>query len=587
MPCSTAEADWRRVTRKTKILGKRRVVHETELQSRKPWVLLTGLFALAGLLIAWMGRGVSLIGDEWAWIFASVDPRFEDLFQNYNGHLMATTYALYDLLTRISLAHLWIYRAPALILHLVVAYLVFCLARRRLDSFTALVPTAVVLFLGTGADAYLSGLNYNELAATAACLGALLLLERQTPQADAAASGLLVLGIASFSNAVAFAAGVVVELLVRSDRSLRRLWIPLVPFALYAGWRLRWGSSSDAAPGSPTDVIRQAFRAATGAFAGLAGVQLENFTLKAHLPWLAAVAQIVLILLIVGTCTVFTMRHHRVSPRLANLVVTGAILWLLIGLGRSSQEVYASRYVYEGAIIALLILVELAAVFAVQTSTVRRILAFSIAVAIVLNIGWMAVWARHLRKASDLTRAQLAALEIAGSEAAPSFRPASGFLLDHVTAGDYFAAVREFGDSPAYSPGELRRAPEIQREAADRVLVRALALKLTAAGLRFTPADVQVEHLASGRLTHRGNCLLVSPRRDQAMAVDLVVRSSKGVTLMPTPRAALHIQVRRFADQYEPVPIPVHRTGRLLIPLGGAGDPWHLRVIANAPTTVC
>ncbi len=64
MPCSTAEADWRRVTRKTKILGKRRVVHETELQSRKPWVLLTGLFALAGLLIAWMGRGVSLIGDE-------------------------------------------------------------------------------------------------------------------------------------------------------------------------------------------------------------------------------------------------------------------------------------------------------------------------------------------------------------------------------------------------------------------------------------------------------------------------------------------------------------------------------------------
>jgi hypothetical protein len=192
-----------------------------------------------------------------------------------------------------------------------------------------------------------------------------------------------------------------------------------------------------------------------------------------------------------------------------------------------------------------------------------------------------------LRKASDLTRAQLAALEIAGSEAAPSFRPASGFLLGHVTAGEYFAAVREFGDSPAYSPAELRRAPEKEREAADRVLARALALRLTAAGLRFTAADVQVEHLASGRLTHRGNCLLVSPQPDQAMSVDLVVRSSKGVTLRPAPRATLHIQVRRFADQYESVPISVHRTGRLLTPLGGVGDPWHLRVVAYAPATVC
>ncbi len=576
-----------RVTRETRLLVKRMIVQGVEPQLGKPRVLLIGLFALAGLVIAWMGRGVSLIGDEWAWIFASVDLRFGDLFQNYNGHLMATTYALYEGLTRISLAQLWIYRATALILHLVVAYLVFCLARRRLGSFAALAPTAVVLFLGTGADAYLSGLNYNELAATAACLAALLMLERQTPRADAAASGLLVLGIASFSNAVAFAAGVVVELLVRSDRSLRRLWIPLVPLALYGGWRLRWGSPSDVAPGSPADVIRQAFRAATGAFAGLAGIQLENFTLTAHLPWLAGFAQAVLVLLIVGTCVLLTLRHHRVSPRLANLVVTGAILWLLIGLGRSSQDVYASRYVYEGAIVALLIVVELAAGFAVRTSTVRRIIGFSIAAVIVLNIGWMAVWARHLRRVSDLTRAQLAALEIAGSEAAPSFRPASGFLLGHVTAGDYFAALREFGDSPAYSPAELRRAPENEREAADRVLVRAFALKLTAIGLRSPPADVQVGHLASGLLTRRGTCLLVRPRGGQALSVDLVVRSSKGVTLRPAPRTTLQIQLRRFADRYESAPMPVHRARRLRTPLGSVGDPWHLRVVGHAPATVC
>ena len=61
----------------------------------------------------------------------------------------------------------------------------------------------------------LRGLHRAEDLLLASLLGALLMLERQTAQADAAASGLLVLGIASFSNAVAFAAGVVVELLVR------------------------------------------------------------------------------------------------------------------------------------------------------------------------------------------------------------------------------------------------------------------------------------------------------------------------------------------------------------------------------------
>jgi hypothetical protein len=561
------------------------------LSGRQPWVLLAGILVVAAVVITWMGRDVSLIGDQWAWIFAAIDPRFGDLFHNYNGHLMATTYALYDVLPRIGLTQLWIYRAVALVLHLIVAYLVFCLARRRLGPALALVPTLVILFLGTGADAYLSGVNYNELAATAACLGALLALERQTPRGDVAASALLVLGVASFSNAIAFAGGVAVEVLFRRAGRLRRLWIPLVPVVLYGAWRLHWGSSSDVAPGGPLDVIRQSVRAATGAFAGLAGVQLENFTLKAHLPWLAAVAQIALAVLIVGACTLLAMRRFRIDARLANLLVTGTILWVLIGLGRSSQEVYASRYVYEGGIIALLIIVELAAVSTIRGRIGRRLLAIAIAVSVVLNIGWMAVWGRHLRQVSDMTRAQLAALEIAGDAAPPSFGPDASYPLARVTAGEYFAALRAFGRSPAYTPARLRQASAESREAGDGVLIRAFSLRLQDA--RSRPASdgspAQVEALISGRLTRHGRCFTVSPRGKRPAIVAIGVRSPSGVTLKHAQRATQEVGVRRFGDRYQSVPWTAGARGaaQLLTPLGRVRDPWHVRVTASTPTEVC
>jgi hypothetical protein len=552
---------------------------------------LIGLLVLGAVVIAWMGGGVSLIGDQWAWVFAGLDPHFTGLFENYNGHLMATTFAFYDLLPRISLTQLWIYRAVAIVLHLAVTYLVYLLARPRLGPSLALLPTLIVLILGTGADAYVGGQNYNELASTGACLGALLMLERRTPRCDIAASGLLLLGVASFSNAVAFAAGVAVEILVRRNRRVDQLWIPALPLALYAAWRLHWGSSSDVAPGGPFEVIKQSYRAATGAFAGLAGVQLENFTLKAHLPWLAAVAQVALGVAIVGVCALLVRHGVGVSARLANLAVAGVVLWLLLGLGRgSSQDVYASRYVYEGAVIALLVLVELAAAYGIPGRAWRPALAVAIAITVALNIGWMAVWARHLRHVSDVTRAQLGALEIVGHAAPPDFRPEPGFPLRHVTARDYFRARREFGRSPAYSTERLRRSSEESREAADSVLIRGFSIRVTEAASPATSRpSAQVERVISGRLTRRGRCLTITPRGQSAAVVELASRSDSGITLRPTAGGTQTVEVRRFADRFQPVGAGKAdlAVARLLTPLGRSRDPWHVRVTITTPTEIC
>ena len=506
---------------------------------RSASITVAVVIALAAVVIMWMGRGVALIGDQWAWIFAAVDPHLRDAFQNYNGHLVATTFGLYDLLPRISLTQFWLYRVVALVLHLAVAYLVFCLARQRIGAWAAVAPAVIVAFLGTGADAYLSGLNYNAVAATGACLGALLAFERRTSRADLAASGLLLVGLASFSNAVAFAAGVFVEALWQRDRR-RRVWVAVLPLALYAAWRLHWGSSSDAAPGGAFDVARHSFRAATGAFAGLAGVQLENFTLKAHLPWLSAAAQVVFAFLVLVTCAVFGLRRIRIGPRLANLLVSGIVLWLLIAFARgSSQNVYASRYVYQGAVIALLIVVEVASAFDMRGRTARRLLILAVAVSVVLNVGWMAVWARHMRHVTTVTRGQLAALEIARDAAPPSFAPSPGFLLGQVTARDYYAAVGTFGGSPAYTTAQLRQASEEVRRAADRVLVRAFSLRFARGG---SPAHgvppPEVEHVTSARVLRHGSCLTLSPM-GTAPVVELAVRSPSGIVLRRTPRGTL------------------------------------------------
>jgi hypothetical protein len=550
------------------------------------------ILALAAVVIMWVGRGVALIGDEWAWIFDGFHVDAGEILQDYNGHLMATTFGLFDVLPRtVGLGHFWAYRAVALVLHLAIALLVFGLARRRLGPWLAVAPAAVVAFLGTGADAFLSGLNYNVLAATAACLAALLTLERRTRRADLATCALLVIGLASFTNAVAFTAGVFVELLWQRDR-WHRLWVPLVPTALYGAWRLHWGTSVSVAGSAPrgvVDVLKHSFEAATGAFAGLAGVQLGSPTLNAHLPWLRTLAQVVLALCILLFAWLVVRRLHP-SPRFANVIVTGVLLWLLIGLGRGSLEaLYESRYVYQGAIIAVLIIVEAAAAYGIRGRTALSLVTLGVAVSVALNIGWMVVWGQHLRRESALARARLAALEISRDSAPPLFRPANDFALGAVTVRDYFKAVRKFGGSPAYTTAQLRRAPENTREAADRVMVRAFNLRLAAGGSSVHGPSPAVERLIAGRIMNDGSCLTLSPEGALGV-VDIAPRSSSGVVLENRPSGRLRVGARRFGDAYtrglggRP---DAAGTATLVTPLGAASDPWHLRVSSTAQARIC
>jgi hypothetical protein len=567
------------------------------------------VLALAAVAIMWAGREITFMADEWRWIFNGLHPSADAILRDDNGHLLASTQVVYDVLLRtVGLGDYWVYRAVALLLQLAVALLVFLLARPRIGQWLAIAPAAVIAFLGTGADAFLSAINIGVLSATLACLAALLMLERGSRRADLAACVLLVVGLASWTSAVAYLAGVFVEVLWRRDR-WRRLWVPLIPAGLYLAWKLQWAGSlfgdvntAGNSPGGVVDVFKHGLQAAAGAVSGLAGVQLNSPTLKSHLPWLGTLTQVAVAL---GAALLawFVVRGRRLGARLANLLVTAVVLWLLLALGRGSLgDLYASRYVYVGAVVAALIVVEAASGSRVP-SRAARLVAVAAAISVALNFVWMVVWGNHLRDESGVGRSQLAALDIAAGRAPPGLMPSS-YALQGVTVRTYLRAVRRFGGSPAYSTAQLRRAPERAREAADEVLVPALGLRLdsshssapepsspgvgTARSLVALRALFErLGRLPAQRIVAEGECVALTPNGAPVVA-DVAPRFGSIVVAGRTGRP-LVIQARRFGDHYTAV-VGAQRGGTAGLPappLGRAPDAWHVRVVSTGPARIC
>jgi hypothetical protein len=552
------------------------------------WILAIVLSAAAALIL-WAGREVAVIGDMWPWVFGVVHPSAETFVRAYNGHLLATTWGLYyGLLATFGLPEYWVYRVVALLFHLAVVVLVYLLARRRVGPWGALLPAAAIAFLGTGSDVFLSGLNVGIAAATVACLAALAVLDRHTRGSDIMACGLLIVGLASFTSAVAWTAGVYAEVLWQRDR-WRRIWVALVPTVLYVTWWGIWGGSGSGdldQAGSLFEIAGHTLEVAAGSVAGVAGIQLASPTLQEHFPWLNSLAQVVIAIGFVAFVWLLIRRRY-VSPRMANLVASALVLWLLVALGRGAHEdLTANRYVYMGAVIVILIGVELATGLRLRGALAWAAV-LAVATTVVLNVAWMVIWGNHLRRESTTARAELAALDIVGDRARPDFHPSHEFRIRYVNARRYFSAVHEFGGSPAMTTADLRAASAANREAADRVLVRGFPLHLVQGASRQQGPVPTVEDSRAARINTTGSCLWLTPKDDRA-TVEIVPRSAAGVVLETSSGARAAVRARRFGEGFE-VRIGALEGGPATIatPLGHAPDRWDLQVVAHAATRIC
>lgn len=491
------------------------------------------------------GRGLTFLYDEWEYIVYRRAWSAHTLLDPENQNLTAIPLAVYKLLlSTVGLRHYWPYRLTLIGFHLLSSALLFVLARRRLGAWPAVAVTACFLFLGSAFSALLWPGNLGFVVATAAALGALVCLDAASLRGDVAASVLIGGSIASWGLGLGIAAGAAVEVLLRGGA--RRLWVALTPLAAYALWFGVDGPRALAGGGSfrsnVTAVPSYVADAAAGAVGAVAGLGLS---------W-GRVGLVVLVA--VGVWS----GRGRASPRLWALTAAAATYWAVAALGRAQlHDPAASRYVYFGAALVLLVLVELAHGLAFR-GPAAVVLAGAVAVAVVANLGALRTGQAGIHTANDPLRTELTALELAGPGVPASFTPDRPNAWA-ITAGSYAAAVAALG-SPADTPAELRREPELLRRDADVVFAGAL-------GVQPRPAAG-----ASCRAVASGTEL--EPRDGT-----LVVRASE--------RVFAAVSIRRFADGYDPRSarrVPPGEARSFTLPARPAPGTWHVRVTAAAGT---
>jgi len=539
---------------------------------------LCALLLAAAVLLLYTGRHLTFFYDEWAFVLLRRGGGLSTYLDPHNGHLALFPVVVYKVLFAIfGLRHYTPYRVVGIALHLLCATLLYVLVRRRVGPWLALVPVALLLFMGTAWQDLLWPFQISYLASVAGGLGALALIESDARHRDAFATGLLLWSLISSGVGIAFLVANAVAL-IASRQLWRRLWIVAVPAAVYAAWYLGWGSSEPITSGGVLAAPQYVANAAAGAALGIAGLTDAS--------WGPALAIALAALIAIAWRR---QGRDRPTPMLLAAGAGALTFWVLAALVRAdSPDPTASRYLYVGAVFIFLLAAE-SGVGRGLRGTSLALAGLVVLGALIGNVGVLRDGERGLRADDANVRASLRIVEIAAPVVAPTFVP-SPIDAPVVTAGPYLAAVRDLG-SPALTTGELDRAPTPIRMDSDRVLQ--LAERLTPVLAPPTAISGRrpliIEATASGRTVAVGPCRRFIPTHPGA---------SLALSVSPGSRLAIHVgrlpaglYARRFGPGFPSAPLAAVSADRDML-VSFPRDlapllPWHVLLIASTPAEVC
>jgi hypothetical protein len=546
------------------------------LSSSAALVLLFAAMGAAAALILSYGSGLTYFQDSWEFLMNRRDLSAEAVFAPHGEHIVV----LPALIEIVSLRLFGMDSiTPGLVilvaLLLGVAGCLFVYVRRRLGPWPALLMTTLLLFLGPAWQDLLWPFQISLVGSCLCGLAALLVLEVDDRRSDLGACVLLAIAMAFSSLGIPFAVAAAVQILLQRDRhGLRRLWVAAVPLALYAAWYVGWGHgapnqlSADNVLASPR-YLGEGFVASLDALLALGTITDEPV---ARSQW-----GLPLLILLLALAAYGCFRRRGLPSGLWPVLAAALTFWLLAGFNEiPGREAYSSRYLYIGALFLILIAANL-----LQGIRFDRRGLFAAGALTAVVVGFNLVPLREGRdffeQQTVLTRADLAAIEIAAPEVDPAFRLppeiAGTPFLNEIEAGEYLQAVGEYG-SPAYSVAELTAAPEEGRAQADLVLANALPLN--------------IETMAAPAGGQARDCVEV-PGGSGAGREPLVLGPGT-TTIALGPGEAGRISLRRFAREEYPLVaagIAPGSTTRLQIPPDGAPRPWRLLVEAPQAATVC
>jgi hypothetical protein len=542
-----------------------------------PVLLLAATIVAAAIVLTLAQWGVTYFQDTFAFLLDRQDLSADSFFAPHNEHIVVIPVAITKLLLAVFGMGSNTPEQVAMGLTLfAAAILLFVYVRRRIGAWPAVIAAALLLFLGSGWSVLLWPFENEFTLPIVFGLAALLLLEDDDSRGDGWACLLLSLGILSGSLGVCFLVAAFVDVVLRhKERGWGRAYVFVVPLLLYLAWYAGWGHEAEHhmtlenVLNSPMYVL-EGFASSLDSLAGLSTIPINS---PGQNDWGRP--------LLVGAIALVAFGQWR-RPGFSRgfWVVSAAAVsyWLLASFNYiPGREASATRYVYAGAVFVLLMAAELLRPWPFS----RKALWVAAAVALLAigpNLAKMKEGGAWEKEQSVLTRADLAALEIARPTIAPSFTLASVDVagtasLSIVEAGKYFEAVDRWG-SPAYTPDELEEAPANGRKYADIVLGQALPISTA-----ITPGSFDASSTAE-------NCVELEPG-----SAPPETQLGPGVTRIEVgPGGPAAFSLRRFATGEYPVRTAGadgDSTTLLKIPRDEADQPWYLHVDAAQLVRVC
>jgi hypothetical protein len=543
---------------------------------RRWFLALASLLTVEALILLYYGRGLTFYYDEWEFILRDYGGGLHMLFLPHVGNLSVFPIINYKILFHLAgLNHYAVYRIEVIVLHLLGAALIFALSARRIGRVPALLATALILFLGAAWEDLLWAFQVGYMLSIVCGLATWLVLEREDRRGDVAAMLCLTIAIGSSSLGIALTAGIAAELAWR--RQWSRGFVVLVPAVLYLVWYLDYGTSQVTAesirlaPGYAEDL-------AAAAFGGLVGRALEWGRPLALLGFLALLVRLA--------------RPGSISPRLAGLVTAAVALWILTGLARSTIGApESSRYIYLGAVIVVLIGVEL---LAGKTIGARAV---GTATLLVLLCAWtgltvMRSGAQGLWETSKTVTAELGALQLASAYAPPNYQP-DPRQAPPVTAGPYLHVVRSIGSSPADTPAQIVAAIPSAKAAADSVLLALETPKLvptTRPDYSLAVSAPQLVAFTSATQTRHAGCIHLSPSSHSPMTA-VIALPHDGIVIDDHGLAPVAMSLRRFGETFTATSDKVPASGSMAISMPPDSDssniPWLLQLTSSSSLAIC
>ena len=314
--------------------------------------LIVTVAALLGCAaVLWFSRAYTFYFDEWTFINTAPDWTLATYFQPHNEHPSMLFRAVYAaLLNTVGLRSYVPYMTLLMLGHFANVLLLFELVRRRAGQVIAIAAAALLLTLGAGWEDVLWAFQMAWLASVAFGLGTLLVLESRSRIPLAIA--LVAVSLAFSAIGVVFAIAAGTRLLLTPGRRREVLWLAPAAVALVAWYAAfgRFGEHPNPQPG-PANLFLDPLYAAWGLGQSAAGLIGEGGPFGPPL-------------LVAGAAAIgWRWKRHGTDAFAISVAVALVAFYLVIGLTRAQlgfQQSGASRYVYIGALLWLILLADAA-----------------------------------------------------------------------------------------------------------------------------------------------------------------------------------------------------------------------------------